>query len=62
VEGKRPFLEAGGPRGVLATGEAKERDRALRGEISAGEGLVGPTLDADVSVRLKYHGLSESRW
>lgn len=62
VEGKRPFLEAGGQRGVRAMGEAKESDRAFSGEISAGEGLVGPTFDDDVSVRLRYHGFSESRW
>lgn len=61
VEGKSPFLEAGGPRGFRAMGEAKENDRALSGEISAGEGLVGPTFDADVSPKLRYHGFSESK-
>ena len=61
VEGKRPFLVAGGPRGVLATGDANESDRAFSGEMSAGEGLVGPTFDADVSARLRYHGFNESR-
>lgn len=55
------------PRGVLVAGDAKERDRALRGDIRAGptrerEGLVGPTFEADVSVKLRYHGLSESKW
>ena len=53
------------PRGVLAAGDAKENDRALSGEISAGpsgDGLVGPTFDADVSVKLRYQGLSESKW
>lgn len=61
VEGKRPFLLAGGPSGFRATGEANENERALSGEMSdAGEGLVGPTLDADVSPKLRYHGFSES--
>ena len=53
------------PRGVLAMGDAKESERALSGEMSAGpngDGLVGPTLDADVSARLRYQGFSESRW
>lgn len=27
-----------------------------------GDGLVGPTLEADVSAKLRYHGLSESKW
>lgn len=52
---------------VLAAGDAKERDRALSGEMSAGPReeywvVVGPTLEADVSAKLRYHGLSESRW
>lgn len=55
------------PRGVLAAGDANERERALSGEMRAGptaigEGLVGPTFDADVSVKVRYHGLSESKW
>lgn len=66
------------PRGVLAAGDAKEKDRALRGEMSAGpsrDGLglvliVGPTLDDDddeeeddeVSAKERYQGLRESRW
>lgn len=55
------------PRGVLAAGDAKEKERALRGDIRAGpsrdgEGVVGPTLDADVSVIVRYHGFSESKW
>ena len=64
------------PRGVLAAGDAKENDRALRGEMSAGprrDGLglvliVGPTLDddddddEDVSAKERYQGLRESRW
>lgn len=53
------------PRGVLADGDANERDRALSGEMRAGpigEGLVGPTFAADVSVKVRYHGLSESKW
>lgn len=52
------------PRGILAAGDANDRERALSGEMSAGpsgEGLVGPTLEADVSVRLRYQGLSESK-
>lgn len=60
--GKRPFREAGGPSGFRATGDAKEKERALSGEMSAGEGVVGPTLDAEVSERLRYHGLRESSW
>ena len=60
VDGKKPL-----PRGALATGDAKERDRALRGEIRAdprveGEGLVVPTLDDDVSVNVRFQGLTES--
>lgn len=27
-----------------------------------GEGAVGPTLDADVSVKVRHQGLRESRW
>lgn len=27
-----------------------------------GDGVVGPTLNADVSVKVRYHGLRESRW
>lgn len=53
------------PRGVLAAGEAKENDLAFRGEMRAGprgEGVVGPTLEDDVSVRLRYQGLRESIW
>ena len=54
------------PRGALSTGDAKERDRALSGEIRAGprregEGLVGPTLDDDVSVNVRCQGLTESK-
>lgn len=53
------------PRGVLAAGDANERDRAFRGEIKAGpiiegDGLIGPSLDSDVPVKVRYHGLSES--
>lgn len=75
VEGKRLFLLGRAepppysemlPSGVLAPGEAKERDRAFSGEMRAGPSgdgpLVGPTLEADVSVRLRYQGLSESKW
>lgn len=53
------------PGGVLAAGDANEKDRALSGDISAGpkeEGaVVGPTLEADVSVKLRYQGFSESK-
>jgi hypothetical protein len=72
VEGKSDFLVGLVllpplmlPRGVLAAGDANEKDRALSGEMRAGpsgEGLVGPTLEADVSARLRYQGLSESKW
>jgi hypothetical protein len=63
VDGKRPFLLAGGPSGLRAIGDANESERALSGEIiDAGEGLVGPTFDEDVSPRLRYHGLRESSW
>lgn len=51
--------------GVLAAGDANEKDRALSGEISAGpkeDGVVGPTFEADVSVKLRYQGFSESKW
>lgn len=27
-----------------------------------GDGDVGPTLEADVSVKVRYQGLSESKW
>jgi hypothetical protein len=53
------------PRGVLATGDAKEKDLALRGEMRAGpreERFVGPTFDADVSVKVRCQGLRESKW
>lgn len=54
------------PRGVLAVGDANEKDLALADEMRAGpttkDGLVGPTLDADVSVKLRYQGLTESKW
>lgn len=53
------------PRGILAAGDANEKDLALTGEMRAGPntgGLVGPTLDADVSVKLRYHGFTESKW
>lgn len=67
MEGKKGL----GPpaRGVLAAGDAKEKERALRGEMRAGprrEGpglVVGPTLEKDdVSLRERYQGLRESRW
>ena len=61
VDGKKPL-----PCGALATGDAKEMDRALSGEIRAGprmegEGLVGPALDDDVSVNVRFQGLTESK-
>lgn len=73
VDGKKLFLMGPKsllpplmlPRGALAAGDAKERDRALTGEMRAGpsgEGLVGPTSVADVSVKERYHGFSESKW
>lgn len=69
VDGNKLFLASlpplMSPRGALAIGDAKEKDRALRGEMSAGPmgvGVVGPTLDADVSVKLRYQGLRESKW
>ena len=68
MDGKKPFLVSlallMSSRGVLAIGDAKEMDRALSGEMRAGprgERLVGPTLDADVSVKLRYHGFRESK-
>lgn len=72
VDGNKLFLVSLGllpplmlPRGTLAAGDANESDRAFRGDVSAGPigyGLVGPTLDDDVSVKVRYHGLSESKW
>jgi hypothetical protein len=72
VEGNRDFLVGLVllppymlPGGVLAAGDANERDRALSGEMSAGprgEWPVGPTFEADVSAKLRYQGLSESKW
>ncbi|GFZ22048.1 Sec14p-like phosphatidylinositol transfer family protein [Actinidia rufa] len=69
VDGKKPFFgPLMVPHGALVTGDAKEKDRALRGEIRAGprregdELQVGPTLDADVSVNVRCHGLRESKW
>lgn len=55
------------PGGVLAAGDANEKDRAFKGEMRAGptrveDVPVGPTFDADVSVNVRYQGLSESRW
>ena len=64
VDGNKLFLMLMFPRGVLAAGDANERDLALRGEIRAGprgEGLVGPTLNDDVSVKVRYQGLRESK-
>lgn len=46
-------------RGVLAAGDANENDLAL-GPTS--EAFAGPTLDADVSVKLRYQGFTESKW
>ena len=63
VDGNKLFLMLMLPRGVLAAGDANERDLALSREIRAGrkgDGLVGPTLDADVSVKVRYQGLTES--
>lgn len=68
VDGNKLFLASLSlplmiPRGALAAGDAKEKDRALSGEISAGpNGVVGPTLDDDVSVKVRCQGLSESKW
>ena len=67
VDGKNPFLTA--PKvlgGVLAAGDANEKDLAFNGEMSAGprndaDEVVGPTLDADVSVNVRYQGLTESK-
>lgn len=61
MDGKKLFRTTAGmvPRGVLAAGDANENDLAL-GPIR--EAFVGPTLEADVSVRLRYHGLTESKW
>lgn len=67
VDGKNPFLTAPNVSGgVLAAGDAKEKDRAFKGEMRAGpsrveEGAVGPTFDADVSVNVRYQGLRESK-
>ena len=47
------------PRGVLVAGDANEWDLALSAEIRDGPKgavLVGPTLDTDVSVKVRYHG------
>ena len=52
------------PRGALAVGEANENDLALADDVSDGptsDGLLGPTLDADVSPKLRYQGLTESK-
>lgn len=56
--------------GVLATGDAKEKDLAFNGEMRDGPSrdgdgdgcVVGPTLDDDASVSVRYQGLSESKW
>lgn len=64
VDGNKLFLMLMLPRGVLAAGDAKESDLALSGEIRAGpkgDGLVGPTLDADVSDKVRYQGFRESK-
>lgn len=64
VDGKKVFLT-----GLMlprAAGDANENDRALTGDMRAGpitdEGVVGPTLGADVSVKVRCHGLRESKW
>lgn len=68
VDGKNPFFTPPTLRGgVLAAGDANEKDLAFKGEMSAGpsrddDGAVGPTLDADVSVNERYQGLTESKW
>lgn len=42
----------------LAAGDAKEKERALSGEMYA---LACPSLDDDVSVSVRHHGLTVSR-
>lgn len=65
VDGNKLFLMLMLPRGVLEAGDANERDLALYGEMRAGprgDGLVGPTLEDDVSPKERYQGLRESKW
>lgn len=50
------------PRGILVAGDANENDLALTGEIRAGPSVAGPTLEEEASVRVRCHGLRESRW
>lgn len=66
MDGKKLFLTTFFmlPRGVLAVGDANENDLAVAADVSAGptdDELVGPTLDADVSPKLRYQGLTESK-
>lgn len=42
----------------LAAGDAKEKERAFSGEMYA---LACPSLDDDVSVSVRHHGLTVSR-
>lgn len=58
MEAKKLLL---GPPNVslLAAGDAKEKERALSGEMYAPP--VGPSLDDDVSVSVRHHGLTVSR-
>lgn len=66
MDGKKLFLATVWmlPRVVLAAGDANENDLALAEDMSAGptrDGLVGPTLEDDVSPKLRYQGLTESK-
>lgn len=58
VEAKKLLL--GPPNGsLLAAGDAKEKERAFSGEIYAP--VLCPSLDDDVSVNVRHHGLIVSR-
>lgn len=67
MDGNKLFLMLMLPRGVLEIGDANERELAFNVEMRVDppniEGfVVFPTLDSDVSARLRYHGLRESKW
>lgn len=65
VDGNKLFLPLIPVRAVLTAGDANESERAPSGETRAGSighRLVGPTLDDEVSVKERYHGLRESKW
>jgi len=62
VDGMKFLRRSLSPGGARAMGDAKENERALGPRMDDVElpAMVGPTLEDDVSVRLRYHGLRES--